>query len=356
MRMLVLCCLIASLAAPAAAQTKPVRKPAAAPVTSHATGRPVSTAPPHFTASGLNNEDDLLRIYSGDFESVHLDRDGSEFMLIISNYMDDFAKDCTQFLPPNKVEITQQVCQGSGSPTPYTYTPDGVHDAYGNLLPSSSCTYVTVGTGLYADPQLYDAVKDVSAKAQLHLVQNMLGIATGKGGHAANPFTAAQQITDQLVAVGNEMKTLIRTNVCGSRGLKNFQSNLIRFANGEAAVKFAGAAPSGPPAPSSGPSRDADYTRLVDDLVADNARSWLMNRYRPGSITDPIVSHDPQGNPVRIMARYSYAGTQGTQTGRVTVSFKDGSPDCLYFSDSPDNCRVPSQRVISAYEKNAYAK
>ena len=56
------------------------------------------------------------------------------------------------------------------------------------------------------------------------------------------------------------------------------------------------------------------------------------------------------------MARYTYAGMQGTQTGRVTVSFKDGSPDCLYFSDSPDNCRAPSQRVISAYQKNAYAK
>jgi hypothetical protein len=38
------------------------------------------------------------------------------------------------------------------------------------------------------------------------------------------------------------------------------------------------------------------------------------------------------------------------------VSFKDGIPDCLYFSDAPDNYRVPSQRVISAYQKNAYAK
>jgi hypothetical protein len=38
------------------------------------------------------------------------------------------------------------------------------------------------------------------------------------------------------------------------------------------------------------------------------------------------------------------------------VSFKDGIPDCLYFSDAPDNCRAASQRVISAYEKNAYAK
>src|ERR1039458_3649869 len=71
--------------------------------------------------------------------------------------------------------------------------------------------------------------------------------------------------------------------------------------------------------------------------------------------TDPIVSRDPSGRPVRVIAQYSYAGMQGTQRGRVTVSFKDGSPDCLYFSDNPDSCRLPAAGVVSAYEKNAYA-
>ncbi|HEX9202190.1 MAG TPA: hypothetical protein VF865_21710 [Acidobacteriaceae bacterium] len=347
MRVLVLC-LIASLAVEATAQTrKPVGKPSAAsakPATADA-------KPAHFSAAGLNNEDDLLRIYSGDFQSIHLDHDGSEFMLIISGYMEDFARDCKQFLPPNKVEITQQVCAS----TPYTpYSPDGVHDVYGNVIQTSAgCTsYQTVGTGLFADPQLYDAVKDVSAKAQLHLVQNMLGVATGKGGRAANPFTISQQIVDQLTAVGTEMQTLIHTNACGSPGLKNFQSNLIRFASGQAPVKYAGAVVTAPVAVLPG-VRDADFTRLLDDLVSDNALGWTMNRYQPGSISDPIVSHDPLGNPVRIIARFRYVGSQ---SGRVTVSFKDGVPDCLYFSDAPDNCHVPSQRVISAYQKNAYAR
>jgi hypothetical protein len=81
-----------------------------------------------------------------------------------------------------------------------------------------------------------------------------------------------------------------------------------------------------------------------------------MNRYQPGSISDPIVQRDPLGHPVRITAQYSYAGMQGTQRGRVTVSFKEGAPDCLYFSDNPDTCRLPAAGVVSAYEKNAYAK
>jgi hypothetical protein len=349
MRLLVLC-FIASLAVQAIAQThKPAPKPAAAPARSSAPSKPASTAPAHFSATGLNNEDDLLRIYSGDFQGVHLDRSGAEFMMILSSYMNDYATDCKQFLPANKVEITKQVCTQTST----------LVNGYGNPVGATTCvSYETVGTGLYADPQLYDAVKDVDAKAAAHMLGNMMGMVTGKGSHAANPLTMPQQLTDQIVAVGDEMRGVIHTNACGSPGLRNFQSNLIRFANGDTPVKYAGAVAtaSTPGSAAGGPARDADYTRLLDDLVAANARGWMMNRYQTGSISDPIVQRDPLGRPVRITAQYSYAGMQGTQRGRVTVSFKDGSPDCLYFSDSPDSCRLPAAGVVSAYEKNAYAK
>ena len=348
-------CLIASLAVQASAQTtRPAPKPAAAAAKS-ASPKPVAAAAPaHFSAAGLNNEDDLLRIYSGDFQSIRLDRAGTEFMMIISSYMNDFARDCKQFLPPNKVEITQQVCVGS---TTSPYSPDGVHDVYGNVIQTSGCTaYQTVGTGLFADPQLYAAEQDVDAQAARKMLGGMLGMVKGKGGTASNPFTMPQQTLDQMTAVGTEMQTLIHTNACGSPGLKNFQSNLIRFANGDAPVKYIGAVTSGPAPSPDGPAKDADFARLVNDLVADNARGWMMNRYQPGSISDPFVSCDPLGHPVRIMAQYSFTGMQGTQHGRVTVSFKDGAPDCLYFSDAPDTCRLPAAGVVSAYEKNAYAK
>lgn len=350
MRVLVLCCLIASLAVPAAAQTgKPAPKPAAAPAKSPAPAKPATAATPaHFSATGLNNEDDLLRIYSGDFQSVRLDPASTEFMMIISSYMNDYARDCKQFLPPNKVEITKQVCTQTSTPV----------NGYGNPVGASTCvSYETVGTGLYADPQLYAAEQAVDAEAAKKMLGGMLGMFTGKGGAGANPLTMPQQTVDQLTAVGTEMESLIRANACGSPGLKNFQSNLIRFANGDDAVKYTGAVTSGPaPAQPGEPVKDANYTRLLNDLVADNARGWMMNRYQPGSITDPIVSRDPMGRPVRVIAQYSYTGMQGTQRGRVTVSFKDGSPDCLYFSDNPDTCRLPAAGVVSAYEKNAYAK
>jgi len=358
MRVLALC-LIASLAASAAAQNSrpapraatPATRSAAVPATPATADKPSSTAAAHFTAAGLNNEDDLVRIYTGDFPSIRLDRSGTEFMMIISGYMEDFGRACKQFLPPNKVEITVQVCNDPPS-TSVPYSPDGVHDAYGNRLPmTTGCSgYHTEGTGVYADPNLYNAVNTVTAKSQVNLIQNMLG--AGKGGRAASLLTNPGQLTDQLVAVAGETTKLISANGCGSVGLKNFQSNLIRFANGAAPIKYSGAVVSAPVAVLPG-VRDADFTRLLDDLVADNSRGWIMNHYQAGSISDPIASHDPTGAPTRVMARFRYVGGQ---QGRINVTFKNGVPDCLYFSDAPDSCRLPSQRIISAYEKNAYAR
>jgi hypothetical protein len=341
-------CLSLSLTLTLSAQTKkPAGKPATPARPAAAKPAAAPTAAAHFSAAGLNDEDDLLRIYSGDFQAIHLDRASTGFMLIISSYMNDYARDCRQFLPSNKVEITKQVCTQTSTPV----------NGYGNPVGASTCvSYETVGTGLYADPQLYAAEQDVDAQAAKKMLGGMLGMLTGKGGNGSNPLAMPQQMTDQLTAVGTEMQTLIHTNACGSPGLKNFQSNLIRFANGDDPVKYAGAVPSGPAPAPGGPAKEADFARLVNDLVADNARGWMMNRYQPGSISDPIVSRDPLGHPVRVIAQYSFTGMQGTERGRVTVSFKDGAPDCLYFSDAPDTCRLPAAGVVSAYEKNAYAK
>ncbi len=346
MRVLVLC-LIASLAVEAAAQTKkPVPKPLAPAKPSTAPAKPAASAPAHFTAAGLNNEDDFLRLYSGDFQSVRLDRTGTEFMAILSSYMNDYSVDCKQYLPANKVEITKQVCTETSTPV----------NGYGAPVGASTCvSYETVGTGRYADPQLYAAQRAVDAEAAKKMLGNMMGMMTGKSG--SNPLSMPMQMTDQITAVGTEMETLIQTNTCGSPGLKNFQANLIRFTNGDDPVKYAGAAASAPGADTGAAVKEADYSRLLDDMVAENARGWMMNRYQSGSIAGiNVVSRDAQGRPVRVTAQYSYSGMQGAQRGGVSVTFKKGAPDCIYFSDFPDTCRLPSERIISAYQKNAYAK
>ena len=80
MRVLALC-LIAPLAASAAAQTprpaaRPAPRSAATSAAAPVSAKPSSVAAAHFTAAGLNDEDDLVRIYTGDFQSIKLDRGG----------------------------------------------------------------------------------------------------------------------------------------------------------------------------------------------------------------------------------------------------------------------------------------
>ncbi len=82
MRVLVLY-FIASLAVQATAQTKkPAPKPSAAPAKQSTAATPAGPLLRHRTPY---DEDDLVRIYSGDFQSVRLDRTSTEeFMMIIS--------------------------------------------------------------------------------------------------------------------------------------------------------------------------------------------------------------------------------------------------------------------------------
>jgi hypothetical protein len=49
---------------------------------------------------------------------------------------------------------------------------------------------------------------------------------------------------------------------------------------------------------------DSDYNRLLEDLIVDQARTWAMNRYAPGSASRVMVAHDPTGVASKIMAKY----------------------------------------------------
>jgi hypothetical protein len=71
-------------------------------------------------------------------------------MMIISGYMEDFGRDCKQHLPPNKVEITVQVC--NDAPSTPIYNPNSDRDVNGNPIQRTGCSgYHTEGTGIYAE-------------------------------------------------------------------------------------------------------------------------------------------------------------------------------------------------------------
>ena len=107
--------------------------------------------------------------------------------------------------------------------------------------------------------------------------------------------------------LNGDMDALVRLNACDGAGLRRFQENVVLFSKGKQPLLLPGAPP--PVTPSALPPgvlADSDYNRLVEDLVADQARTWVFNRYVPGSTSRVIVAHDPTGRPSKILAKYLF--------------------------------------------------
>src|SRR5262249_14729446 len=132
-----------------------------------------------------------------------------------------------------------------------------------------------------------------------------------------------------------------------------------RFARNEPGLRLGGGetlASIGPARPAPGtPFKDSDYTKLLDDLILEQSKAWMMNRYFPGSLSGVAVSaRDREGRPQEIVAQYGFESVKGRTNGNVKLTFSDGLPQCLYFSDFPTTCRAPSPRIVTAYENNKY--
>jgi hypothetical protein len=298
-----------------------------------------------FSAKGLNYEKELTGLYLGDFEHVRLEPDSIEFSTLFGSYLNAFARQCSAYLPRNKVKITRSECAQWQQPVNVYGAPVG---------PSTCIEYQEVGTGLYADPDLYAARRRVDAAAARNLLGKTFRDLAGK-----NPMGTALQAMDAMTSVGNDMALLLRMNKCGSPGLKRFQQNMMRFALGQPSLRLPGGqtlASIGPSPPSPGaPFKDSNYSRLLDDLITENSRAWMMNRYVRGSVRDvKVTSRDRSGRPAKIFGRYQFDGLNGRAVGSVTVQFLDGLPECIYFFDNPTTCRSPSRRVITAYENGSY--
>lgn len=297
-----------------------------------------------FSAKGLNYETELTGLYLGDFAHARLERDSMEFDLLFGSYLNAFARQCSAYLPSNKVEMTKAECARE------QYTVNG----YGVRVGSSTCIeYRQVGTGLYADPVLYAAQQQVDFEVGRDVLRDTL---RGMGGN--NPMGAAMRTLDAATSVAGDMDSLLGMNACASPGLKRFQDNMLHFARGEAPQHLAGGETLASIKPKTAPGaafKDSDYTRLLEDLITENARGWMMNRFVRGSVSGvSVASRDQLGRPSTIVGNYQFDGFEGRSRGSVTVEFSDGLPQCVYFSDFPTTCRSASRRIITDYENGRY--
>lgn len=297
-----------------------------------------------FSATGLNYERDITGLFLGDFKSLRLRSDGFEFAKLLGSYVTAFARQCGTYLPVNKVEITRLECA----------TEQYMVNRYGVQVGASSCVqYREVGTGLYADPDLYAAARRVDAAVGVNATKDLFGLSNN------DPIDTAMRARDAQATVGQDMQTLIAINGCATPGVQRFQVNMLRFARGESGLPLASGetlASIAPPQSASGtPFKDSNYTKLLDDLVAEQSKAWLMNRYISGSLSDvTVASRDEGGRPLEIVGQYAFDSLNGRSKGTVRVRFSGSLPQCVYFSDFPTTCRTPSPRIVMAYENNKY--
>jgi len=290
-----------------------------------------------FTAKGLNHEQDLTDLFVGNFADVSFDRGSLAFSQLFETYLEAYWRYCKDSLPPNKVEMTELQC--ADPPAPIRLPSDGPPPQ-----PHGCLTWKKVSLG-WADPALYAAKRQFDVLQSVNQFKDM-------AGSIKNPMR-------MIVGAGEltlDTEAMVRLNACGGPGLKRFEDNVVLFSMGKQPLLLPGEPPPGPKVLSAGALADSDFKRLLEDLIADQARTWLANRYLPGSTSQMIVAHDPTGRPSMMRAKYLFTSplTSGRTQGSVNVSFTDGMPACIYFSDAPSTCQTPDRRLVSKFAAGGY--
>ena len=298
-----------------------------------------------FKADGLKNDALLTKIFEGDFVNIDLDRTDNRFGILFQQYLEAFAHHCSAALPSNKVQMTRTVCQ----------TEEVSTNIYGAELNRVCVKYKEEPTGLFAKPALYDALKAVD-KLRATDVGRELSRAFGD---ATRPDAISNMVGlfGDAQAIASDMGDLVRMNACKSAGLLRFEENLRLFALNKQPAQVHGEAEDSSPANAQS-AKDQDYRKLIEDLILDDTKRWgSLARFVDGSVTVASVEEtDKRGRPLRVVAPYQWDGMLGRTTGRASLTFTDGQPECLTYSETPHVCHTPNRRITARYLEGGYSE
>lgn len=278
-------------------------------------------------------------IFRGHFENLKMTREDTEFLMIFDKYLRTYGTRCASFLPADKVQIMNLVCDVEE----VTTFMDGHEER-------NCVKYKWVPSGLYARPELYDAMNEVERIQS----KGVIGMALAM---IADPNAIGNSV-DQIHKVNglrNDMAEFFQLNQCNSEGVRRFEENLKRFALNGKSIRMQGVSKYAAVKESGGPTGPQDFSRFLDDLVANQSKTWAFNRYVPGSISGiSIQATDSKGRPLKLYANYMYKGFAGNSKGGVSISFENGLPKCIYFADFPNNCKTPNSSIVAAYAQGNY--
>ena len=297
-----------------------------------------------FNTDGLYNAEFFDNIYRGHFEDIEMRRDELDFVSIFNQYLRTFGRQCEEYLPADKVDIMNWECVKEQE----WVTTNG----YGmEISRTSNCIqWEQRESGFFASPDLYKAFNEVEKLHDANALREAMDLAIGP-----NALGNSVDQIHKTKALLFDMSRIFQINSCNSPAIKRFEENLKLFALNKPPIRMKGASKYTAMKKSGGPTGSQNWTKLIDDLVADQARTWAFNRYQQGSISGvTVLSKDNQGRPAIIKADYLYSGFGGNSKGWVKITFANGLPEGIYFFDFPNIRKTPSSSIVASYAQGKY--
>jgi hypothetical protein len=295
-----------------------------------------------FNIDGLYYAEFYDYIFRGHFEHLDTKREDMDFLMIFEQYLRAYGRHCPSYLPEDKVEIMEQVCA----------VEEVSKNIYGDVLSRTCVEYKWVGTGLFARPDLYHAKVEVENIHRADALGTTMAMILDP-----NAMGNSVDLMHKSKGLKNDMLQIFKLNPCNSPGVRRFEENLKLFALNKPAIRMEGSSKYVAMKKSGGPTGSQDFNSLIDDLVANQAKTWSFNRYTQGSISAvSILSTDGEGRPKSLKANYSYTGFGSNGQGWVKIDFTNGLPKCIYFFDFPSNCKTPNSSIVASYAQGDYSR
>jgi len=280
-------------------------------------------------------------IFRGHFENVEMTREDLQFSMIFEQYLRAFGGQCPDVLPDDKVEIMEDVCAMEEVTT----------NGYGIETSRVCVQWKTVGTGLYARPELYNAKLAVERLQNAEAFRTVINMVSDP-----NAMGNSVDMIHKAKGLKNDMAQIFNLNSCNGQAIRRFEKNLRLYALDKPSIRMKEPSKYEKMKKSGGPSGEQNFNKLIDDLVADQAKTWAFNRYISGSVSNVKKYTNSNGVPNELSANYRYKGFSGSSPGSVRITFENGLPKCIYFFDFPNNCKSPNSGILATYAQGDYAK
>lgn len=295
-----------------------------------------------FKTDGLYYAEFYDYIFRGHFEHINFSRKDSQFSMIIEDYLRKYGSQCSRYLPTNKVEIMKLVCSREKV----------TRNGYGIEISRVCVDWDWVGTGIFARPDLYKAKQIVQDDNTSEGIQKILALYKD-----SNVIGNSIDLIHKKNGLRNDMSEIFRLNSCNSKGIKRFEENLKRFALGKSSLRIKEESKYSLIKKSKGPKGEQNYLKLSNDLIANQSKTWMANRYRKNSTSNVVIlSRDENGKPKSLKVNYVYSSMfGGPYKGWARISFLNGLPNCIYFHDFPRNCKKPNSSIIASFVQGSYS-